>query len=92
MWDGIISIVALAVTGALCTWGVFSGAYDDTLLQRVGMSCLALWCWARLPIKLETLETEPVHLVLHVGLAVYAVGTALKLRKLERERLRSLMP
>ena len=84
----MISILCLSVTGALCGAAVFSHRFDDNLLQRVGLSAVALWCLARLPEKVASMHTEPVHLVLHLGLACYAVGLAIKVRRSQHMRRR----
>ena len=77
--SGFVSMLLLILVGVVCTWGVFSKHMDDNLAQRLGMSMLAVWCFARLPVKWETMNTEPVHLLLHFALACYAGGTWWKL-------------
>lgn len=79
-WLATISILCLAVTATLCTVGVFA-RFDDTLTQRIGLSLVAIWCILRVEEKLSSQYTEPVHIVLHLGLMVYAVGTFFKVRK-----------
>lgn len=74
----MISALCLSVVGALCVVGVFHPRYDDTLGERLGMSLVGLWCLARVPSKLlEDADTEPLHLLLHIGLASFAMGMAL---------------
>jgi hypothetical protein len=78
----IISALCLAIIGALCLVGVFHPRYDDTLGERLGMSLVGMWTLARLPIKVAQVfdlvdgDTEPVHLMLHIGLASFALGMA----------------
>lgn len=73
---GITSVIALSIVTAVCMLGIF-GKYRDNLAQRIGMCALAVWCVLRIEVKLlESGETEPVHLWLHIGLAVYALGAA----------------
>ena len=85
--DGVISIVALSIVATLCVIGVFHPRFDDTLGQRIGMSIIGSWCLLRIPVKFGTFDTEPVHLLLHIGMAFYACGTALKAwRKYRSER------
>lgn len=74
--SGTISIVCLFLTGVLCVVGVFHPLYKDTLGERIGMSLIGIWCMARVPVKLVDLDTEPVHMLLHVGMAVFACGMA----------------
>lgn len=83
-FDGILSIAALSIVAILCGIGVFHPMYDDTLGQRLGMSLIGVWCILRIQVKLTEFDTEPVHMVLHIGLAIYAVSTALKLRRTHR--------
>lgn len=73
----LLSALCLAIVGVLCVVGVFHPRYDDTLGERLGMSLVGLWCLARVPTKLlEDADTEPVHLLLHIGLASFALGMA----------------
>jgi hypothetical protein len=75
--SSLLSAACLAVVGLLCIVGVFHPRYKDTLLERIGMSLVGLWCLARIAVKVSAGEqTEPVHLLLHVGLACFAVGMA----------------
>lgn len=76
---GFISLTCLLVTGGLATWAVFSRHFDDSLLQRVGLSIVAVSCFARAPIKLVYPDTPPELLAAQLGLVCYAIGTALKL-------------
>lgn len=79
MLDGLVSILALSLVAVLCVVGVFHHRFDDTLGQRIGMSLIGVWCILRVQAKLTTFDTEPVHMILHIGLACYACGTALKI-------------
>lgn len=73
----LISIVALSIVAVLCTVAVFSVHYHDSWSERVGLSCIAIWCIARVMHKMQFgQETEAVHLFLHVGLMIYAIGVA----------------
>lgn len=72
-----LSVLCLAIVGGLCAVGVFHPRYQDTLGERIGMSLVGLWCLARLPVKLASgAATEPVHLMLQVGMASFALGMA----------------
>ena len=88
MLDGIVSIVALVIVAVLCLVGVFHPRFDDTLGQRVGMSMIGIWCILRVQTKLTSFDTEPVHMILHIGLATYACGTALKMYRAHKFKAR----
>lgn len=68
----------------LCAVGIFAPAriYDDSLLQRLGMSGMFFFCFGRFRQLIEvgsmTGNCLPisVQLVGHVGLAIFAIGTA----------------
>ena len=78
----IISVVSLGIVGGLCTFGVFYSQYQENLLERVGASFIAIWCFARLDYKITTgIGTEPVHLFLHIGLALLFMGLAYSLHR-----------
>lgn len=84
MW--IISAVSLTIVMVLCVVGVFipKRIYDDNLAQCIGMAGVFMFSWPRLAQLLERQEiTSFVMPVLaqtagHVGLALYALGTAYK--------------
>ena len=84
MLDGMISIVALSVVALLCLLGVFHPRYDDTLGQRIGMSVIAVWCILRIQVKLTDFDTEPVHMLLHLGMLSYALGTLRKILRAQK--------
>lgn len=69
-----LSIVCLSIVAILCTWGVFTRFYNESLLERLGMSLIAIWCISRIVHKVEFGYTEAQHLFLHVGMASLAVG------------------
>lgn len=88
--SGALSIGCLALTGALCTWAIFTRHYDDSLLQRMGLSALAIASLLRIPHKLQYPDTAPEILVAQVGLCLYGVGTAIKLyRRSQRHERRT---
>jgi len=71
--------MCLVVTGSIAAWGVFSRHYDDTLLQRIGLSGVAIACILRVPEKIANPYTPPELLLAQVSLCVYAIGTVLKI-------------
>lgn len=89
---GAASLACLLITGALATWAVFSRHYDDSLLQRIGLSIIAIGTLARAVERITTdvPDPPPVLLASQIGLALYAAGTALKIvqahRRVERRR------
>lgn len=89
---GFVSLVCLFVTAALATWGVFSKHFDDSLLQCIGMSFVAVACILRIPDKLVNPTTPTELLFAQIGLCIYGIGTAIKLynrrKDLPRERRR----
>lgn len=75
-----LSVVCLSVVGAICTIGVFYSGYKESLFERIGASLLAIWCFERVRFKIVTpAETEPIHLILHVGMAVFFLGLACRI-------------
>lgn len=84
MW--IISAVSLAIVMALCVVGVFipKRIYDDNLAQCIGMAGVFMFSWPRLAQLLEHRELTSIAMPAmaqtagHVGLALYAMGTAYK--------------
>jgi hypothetical protein len=81
---GALSLLCLVITGALATWGVFSRHFDDTLMQRVGLSIIAIACLLRVPAKIANPDTPPELLMAQIGLCIYGVGTAIKICRRKR--------
>lgn len=77
-WTATVSIISLAVAGSLCVAGVFCHAYKDNWLQFAGLWGMAGWAFSRIEVIAERGYTEPWNLALHLGMAAYGVGTALK--------------
>lgn len=81
----------LFIIAVLCFVGVFSHSYEDTLIQRVGMAVAGTGACLRL--YLAVLEpylhsSEPLRWLFTSGVAIYAVGTAIKhFRKFRNEAL-----
>lgn len=85
-----LSLLCLIVTGCIATAGIFSRHFDDSLLQRIGLAVIAMACILRVPEKIGDAapDTPGVILFAQVGLAVYAVGTLVKVRGTMREQVR----
>lgn len=92
-----LSLLCLVITGGIAAWGIFSSHFDDNLLQRLGLSGVAIACFLRAPDKFFAVVDPPSEILLaQVSLSIYAIGTALKLwrqhhaggRTIERRRLR----
>lgn len=77
---GLLSLACLLVTGAIATVGVFSNHYDDNVLQRVGLSIIAIGTISRAVERMANDVPDPPFILLasQVGLALFAVGTAHK--------------
>lgn len=78
---GLLSLLCLVVTGLLATWAVLSRHYDDSLLQRLGLGIIATGCLGRALERLteDVPDPPPILLWSQVGLALYAIGTALRM-------------
>jgi hypothetical protein len=84
MW--VVSAVSLTIVMVFCVIGVFipKAYYDDNLAQRIGMAGVFMFSWPRLSMLLERQEITSVVMPVsaqvlgHVGLALFALGTAYK--------------
>lgn len=76
--SGAISIICLSVVGLLALAGVASRLYDDGMLERIGLSLISMWSFARVAVKFDDPYTEPVHLILHLGMLALALGITYK--------------
>lgn len=79
--ESAISLACLLITGSIAAWGIFSHHFDDTVLQRIGMSIVATGCFTRALERIHHHIPEPPPALLwsQIGLAIYAVGTAIRL-------------
>ena len=75
----LMMIAALLLVGCLATAAVLSRHYEDSLAQRLGLSIVAITTLARAVYWMRTDEQPALEVLVGVaGLAMYAVGTALK--------------
>lgn len=84
---GFASTACLVITGWLTTWAVFSNHLDDTVLQRLGLSIVAIGTITRAIERLTNEVPDPPMIMLasQIGITTYAIGTAIKLwRKTQR--------
>jgi hypothetical protein len=77
---GIVSAICLSIVAALCIVAIFCRNYHENWLQFAGLAGLSLWASARVTQLLDLFDGRMPNqgLVLHVSLALYAVGTAWK--------------
>lgn len=83
---GYFSIACLILTAAMSTWGVFSKHFDDSLLQRIGLSTIAFASIMRIPQKLENMYTPPELLFAQFGLVLFGVGTVYRFWSIGRHK------
>ena len=75
----LLSLVSLSATLFLSVLGLYHRAYKDNLLQCIGMIGLAVFSLSRInAIWHEGYVGDPSVGLLHASMAVYAIGTALK--------------
>lgn len=72
--SGMFSAVLLTITGISCVYLVFKYANYNHWLHTIGLSLIGIWSLARLPVKLVVGYTEPIHLMLHLGLTCLMLG------------------
>jgi len=78
----VLSLAGSATLGGLALLAVFLPSYNDTLLERIGLSAIALWCFVRVAYRLEGGTVTPSMSVLLVfGLALYVIGFYFDARK-----------
>ncbi len=78
-----VSVVCLSVVGGLSLWGLVSRHYKDNWLQALGLVCLVLWAFGRASVLGGRVMAGDWHisfyqLLSHVGLLLFALGTAHK--------------
>jgi hypothetical protein len=85
---GAISLLCLVVTAALATWAIFSSHFDDTVLQRLGLSIVSISCTFRAIQRVTEVVADPPPALLaaQIGLCAYAIGTAWKMTTQARRR------
>lgn len=76
MW--IVSFVSLSIVAVLCLVGVLHQGFKDNLLQCLGMSLLCVACFGRASSIWMTEITAGSWMLVHVGMALYALGTTQK--------------
>lgn len=76
MW--MFSFVLLMAVLILAGLGMFAPRYDDNLFQRLGLFALILGCASEMALLMESQYVHPRDLIMHVGVFLFAVGTAAK--------------
>jgi ABC-type uncharacterized transport system permease subunit len=73
---GVALLVILCQSVVLCfiVWALIQKVYQLTLLQVIGLSVIGLWSALTIVIKFSYPYTEYRHLMLHLGMAILAVG------------------
>lgn len=74
----LLSCICLVVTGALCVAGVLSKTCDDSTWQRIGLMVACFACFGRARDIWRTEHVQFDWFILHFGVALYAVATAVK--------------
>ena len=72
------SAAALSITAVLCLIGTLAPSYNDNFVQRVGMAVLCYGCVSRVQHIFITERVSIDWAFVHVGMALYAIGTAWK--------------
>lgn len=69
----LLSQTCLLITTMACLIGLISDYYHDNLGECLGMTCLGIWAGASAALLQGP---GPGALLLHLGLASYAIGVA----------------
>jgi hypothetical protein len=75
MW--IISLISLVIIVIVCTFGVFSEWFKDNVLQCFGLGAIVVAASGRI-WQLWISDVTDGLFFLYLGIAIYAIGTALK--------------
>lgn len=70
-----ISTGSLALVAVLCIVGVLAHSYKDNLFERIGMAFVCGGCVARIYGAWHDSPPPPSALLLHVGIALFAIGS-----------------
>lgn len=73
-----VSVAALLIVTLLCITGTLAPSFKDNLAQRAGMALLAYGCASRVESIWHSQYVPIDALFLHLGMAIYACGTAYK--------------
>jgi hypothetical protein len=73
-----ISLISLSLVAVLCLVGTFAPSYKDNLGQRIGMAILCFGCASRVQAIWESQVVSPDWVLVHFGIALYALSTAFK--------------
>lgn len=68
----------LAANFLLCVLAIFSKSFEDNLLQRLGISIMALFEMIRLVQVVEGDTMGPYRQWIHIAVFFYGIGTLLK--------------
>lgn len=90
-----VAIFSLLLVAILAMLAVLSDVVKDNLVERIGLACVCLAAVGRAVDLHMNPPTPPASMLLHVAIAIYAMGSAwekLKLWRAHREAQRKLLP
>ena len=77
-----VSIFCMSLVSLLCVAGVLSKVMKDSLIERIGLSILCIGCTGRILAIWNEGDVPGYFLIVHIGMATYAAGSALEKVKL----------
>lgn len=80
----LVYVSALLTLGVVCMIAILNEAYDDTFLQRCSLSIVVLGALGEMNAACLSEHSGNSRLTLIVGVALYAVSTLMKRRRLSR--------
>lgn len=81
----IASLLLLAILASVCAIGACHPAYDDNLLQRLGLGVICLACVALGAHVWATRAVLPACFLMACGLVLFAAGVVVKVWRFSRE-------
>ncbi len=80
-----VSLICLSIVAVLCLIGALHPAYDDNLLQRIGMGCICLSSIALMEHVYRYGGASSACSLMAIGMLMFALGVVLKVLKFRRK-------
>lgn len=76
-----LQVVGFGAVALIALIAVLNPKFDDTLIQRIGLSLICFGATLRVFSLLKESPSDTTCLILIYGLMVYAIGTIIKLKR-----------
>lgn len=80
----ILQLLPFVVVAGIAAFAIYNRCFNDNLLQRIGLSVVSFTAVIKVAATIRHVPSDLPTVALMYGLALYAIGTAIKVHKGDR--------